>query len=767
MPKAITQIHSLNRETPKMKLAKRIAFQEHKGIKSIIAGLFMTAAAAAIAGQSGLEPLDWSSAPGMGKNLLAGSSIAEGDHYSAGDFYYWQGKRIPLYRSLTEYAVQFQEGLNQKTRRAIIEAVSPLAEMTEKGKIGNQALSVITLKTEKAKEPAAIEEIIDTMKARFDVRWAVPVFIHAKTGSRMLITDEIVVKLKPEKDLASLTELLQSYGLLLIKSMWGTQNEYVLRLQDPKAVSPLEAANALFESGLVEWAQPNFIQEYKRSFTPNDPRLSRQWHLTGTDNGTPTAHVRALKAWDITLGSPNITIAVLDDGVQRDHPDLAGNIFINPGEIPGNGMDDDSNGFTDDVSGWDFSNNDNDPSPFILDDPDGDFHGTVVAGVAAARGNNGKGGSGVCPRCTILPVKIFNADRIVDEAGIASAIRYAARLADVVNNSWSGGGESSVIQSALQDANTQGRGGLGAVVLFAAGNSASDGFIPTRISSIPAGTHRFEWVYSKDINDQFPVGRDTAWLGWVRFPDGALVNFGSNFPNLPIGWNPNGDAPWAIVKDAKHADEGLCFIHAAKAGTITHNQSTVISVVKAVPARDLRYYAQVSSEQGFDGLIFRIDLGNDGSLDFSTGLQSGIPEVRRRVDYPGRYSEAIAIGASSDRDCRSDYSQFSPELDFVAPSSGGPLNRRIFTTDLTGAEGFNPNGNYTATFSGTSSATPLAAGIAGLVLSRNPNLTRKQVRQILRDTADKIGPALYNEKGRNNRYGFGKLNANKAVKAVQ
>jgi subtilisin family serine protease len=748
-----------------MKLAKRIAFQEHKGIKSIIAGLFMTAAASAIAGQSGLKPLDWSTTPGMGKNLLAGSSIAEGDHYSAGDFYYWQGKRIPLYRSLTEYAVQFQEGLNQKTRRAIIEAVSPLAEMTEKGKIGNQALSVITLKTEKAKEPAAIEEIIDTMKARSDVRWAVPVYINVKTGSRMLITDEIVVRLKPGKDLTSLAGLLQSYGLLLVKPMWGTQNEYVLRLQDPKAVSPLEAANALFESGLVEWAQPNFIQEYKRSFTPNDPRLSRQWDLTGTDNGTSTAYTRALKAWDITLGSPDITIAVIDDGIQMDHPDLTDNIFNNPGEIPGNGVDDDGNGFIDDVRGWDFINNDNDPSPFVLDKPDGDFHGTAVAGVAAARGDNGKGGSGACPRCTILPVKIFNADRGIDEAGIASAIRYAASLADVVNNSWSSrGGESSVIQSAIQDANTQGRSGLGAVVLFASGNSAS-AYRPIR-GSLPAGTHRFEWVYSK--NSSTSAGKDTAWLGWVRFPGGELVNF--EFGSLPAGWFTSGAAPWTIVKNAKHADEGLCFTHAAKAGTLTHREFTTISVVKTVPAGDIVSYVEVSSEAGFDGLTSKIDLDNDGSIDLSTDLLSGVPgpeELRRPVDYPGRYPQALAIGASSDRDCRSDYSQFGPELDFVAPSSGGPLNRQIFTTDLTGAEGYNPNGNYTATFGGTSSATPLAAGIVGLVLSHNPNLTRKQVKQILRNTADKIGPAAYDEKGHNDRYGFGRLNANKAVKAVQ
>jgi subtilisin family serine protease len=754
-----------------MKLAKCIAFQDYKGVKSIIAGLFMTAAAGAIAGQSELKPLDWSSTLGMGKNLLAGSSIAAGDHYSAGDFYYWQGKRIPLYRSLTEYAVQFQEGLNKETQGAIIEAVSPLAKMTKKGKSRNQA--VITLKTDKAEEPAAIEKIIDNLKARSDVRWAAPVYIHVKTGSRMLVTDEIVVKLKPGKDLASLAGLLQSYDLLLVKPMWGTQNEYVLRLQDPKAVNPLEAANALFESGLVEWAQPNFIQEYKRSFTSNDPRLSRQWHLTGTDNGTPTAHVRALKAWDITLGTPDITIAVIDDGVQIDHPDLAENIFNNPGEIPGNGVDDDGNGFIDDVRGWDFVNNDNDPSPFVLDKPDGDFHGTAVAGVAAAREDNGKGGSGVCPRCTILPVKIFNGKDGIDDAGQAEAIRYAARFADILNNSWGGGSPSDVVQSALQDAITQGRGGRGAVVLFAAGNSAS-GFILTRISSIPAGTHRFEWVYLKDSSDIFPMGRDTAWLGRVRFPGGELVNFESG---MPAGWSTDGNAPWSIVNNARHADEGLCFTHAAKAGTITHDQSTRISVVKTVPAGDLDYYAEVSSEhsntEGFDGLVFRLDLDNNATIDFSDELQSGLDpdllgiQVVRRVGYPARYPEAIAIGASTDRDCRSSYSQFGPELDFVAPSSGGPLNREIFTTDLTGANGYNSNGNYTATFDGTSSATPLAAGIVGLVLSRNPNLTRKQVKQILRNTADKIGPAVYDEKGHNDRYGFGRLNANKAVRAAR
>ncbi len=133
------------------------------------------------------------------------------------------------------------------------------------------------------------------------------------------------------------------------------------------------------------------------------------------------------------------------------------------------------------------------------------------------------------------------------------------------------------------------------------------------------------------------------------------------------------------------------------------------------------------------------------------------------MSYPAAYPESIAVGAVTDFGCRSNYSQYGPELAFVAPSNGGYSS--ITTTDRTGTAGYNTASNYTSAFGGTSSATPLSSGIAALVLSRNPGLTVSQVRQILQDTADKVGSYPYSS-GRNDRYGYGRINATAAVAAA-
>jgi subtilisin family serine protease len=497
------------------------------------------------------------------------------------------------------------------------------------------------------------------------------------------------------------------------------------------------------------------VQEYQRFFLPNDPGFNQQWHLhnTGQGRGNPAADVDAPEAWELERGSADIVIAIIDNGVQIEHPDLATNIFTNPREIPGNGIDDDGNGYVDDVHGWDFAADDNDPRPSAPDDN----HGTAVAGVAAAVGNNGIGVSGVCPNCKILPVKI----NFVSDAKLAEAIRYAASLADVLNNSWGGGAPSPVIQSAIRDATTTGRGGKGAVVLFAAGNSAS-GHQPMMLRGLPAGTHRFIWEYLKD--GSVNAGDDTAWLAWVVFPGGTWVDLRNPLP----GWRTGGHALWALVHDPAHTDEGLCLTRAAKAGRITHGQRTFLEVVKQVPAGDFVSMAWVSSEGGYDGLVMAVDLFNDGWIDGYV-VRSGVPRVTPRVSYPAAHPEAIAVGASTNFDCRAAYSQFGPELDFVAPSNGGPtnpINLGIVTTDRTGSAGYDSQSDYTTGFGGTSSATPLAAGVVGLMLSHHPNLPQEEVRRILHQTANKIGPEPYDVTGRNDRYGFGRINAFKAVAAA-
>ncbi len=212
-----------------------------------------------------------------------------------------------------------------------------------------------------------------------------------------------------------------------------------------------------------------------RALSSNDPSFDSQWQYnnTGQTGGSSDADIDLSEAWELTTGSPGVIVSVLDSGADLDHPDLATNIWTNTGEIPGNGIDDDQNGFIDDVHGWDFSDNDNNP-----DDPDG--HGSHTAGTIAAATHNGTGVAGVAggfggAGVQIMPLKIF--EEAFDDI-IAEAFVYAADNGAVVSsNSWGGGDTSPVIENAIDYfiANAGSGGGpvQGGVVVFAAGNDGT------------------------------------------------------------------------------------------------------------------------------------------------------------------------------------------------------------------------------------------------------------------------------------------------------
>ena len=208
----------------------------------------------------------------------------------------------------------------------------------------------------------------------------------------------------------------------------------------------------------VEYAEPD--QVISASLTPNDPGLPLQWGFDQPGD----ADIDAKAAWNTTTGDPGVVVAVIDSGMQLNHGDLAGNLWTNPGEIAGNGIDDDDDGYVDDVHGWDFVSDDNLPN-------DDYGHGTHVAGTLAAVGNNGIGVVGVAYSSRIMPLRVLDGSGQGYVSDAVRAIDYATRHGvRVSNNSWGyTGAASQVLYDAIQAA-----GAAGQLVVTAAGNSSAD-----------------------------------------------------------------------------------------------------------------------------------------------------------------------------------------------------------------------------------------------------------------------------------------------------
>jgi subtilisin family serine protease len=187
---------------------------------------------------------------------------------------------------------------------------------------------------------------------------------------------------------------------------------------------------------------------------------------TGQTGGTAGADIAAPRAWSTTTGDADTVVAVIDTGTDINHPDLKNNVWINPGETAGNGVDDDKNGYVDDVNGWDFHNND----ASVYDAASEDSHGTHVAGTIAAEGNNGIGVTGVNWKAKIMPLKFLGPNGGYTSNAV-KAIDYAvAKGAKISNNSWGGGGYSQTLKDAISRADASGH-----LFIAAAGNGGSDG----------------------------------------------------------------------------------------------------------------------------------------------------------------------------------------------------------------------------------------------------------------------------------------------------
>jgi len=239
-----------------------------------------------------------------------------------------------------------------------------------------------------------------------------------------------------------------------------------------KGTSVEQALAAYKASSHVIYAQEDFQLTVTR--TPNDPGYSQTWAMNniGQAAGLFDADIDAAEAWDRTVGSRTIIVAVIDTGIDYRHPDLAANIWINTREIAGNGIDDDGDGYIDDVRGWDFINNDSDPF-------DDNGHGTHVSGTIGAVGNNGIGVAGVAWNVQIMALKFLGSNGGGSTADAIRAIDYARiNGAKILNASWGGGGYSQALGDAIERARQ-----AGIIFVAAAGNSGTNN---DAVASYPA-----------------------------------------------------------------------------------------------------------------------------------------------------------------------------------------------------------------------------------------------------------------------------------------
>lgn len=295
------------------------------------------------------------------------------------------------------------------------------------------------------------------------------------------VPGDVLVRFRPEAA-GKVDELGARYGLVREERI---ANLGIERMRLPSGGDVLDTIRRLRQDPNVLLAEPNYVA--RLALSPNDTFYAgvdgiandlQKWTFAGAD-GDPG--IRGESAWDLTTGRPDVTIAVIDSGVMLTHPDLSQNLWTNPGEIAGNGVDDDSNGFIDDVHGWDFYASDADPNPDlgngINDDgfgigDDNTYHGTFAANLAAGRGNDGRGVCGTSWQCSVMAIKIFTDDGVANTFHIAAALEYAAdNGADVINMSLETRSSNTTLQEGVAYAVAR-----DCVVVAAAGN---DGFSNT------------------------------------------------------------------------------------------------------------------------------------------------------------------------------------------------------------------------------------------------------------------------------------------------
>jgi subtilisin family serine protease len=550
------------------------------------------------------------------------------------------------------------------------------------------------------------------------------------------VSQEVLVRFHPWVDEREKARVRDALGATRVQIVKGIRVEH-WRLSS--TTSTEQALQFLKNTPGVEWAEPNYL--YRLQAVPNDPLFERLWYLNNvgqTVNGvicSPGADIDAARAWDLESGSRRIIIAVIDTGVAFEHPDLAGNVWINGDEIPGNNVDDDHNGYVDDLHGWDFVNDDNNPADYSRD-LYGDGHGTHVAGIIAAQGNNGVGTAGVVWRAQLMPLQVFDLfqesafnSAWIQQINITRAVLYAVDNGAKIINCSFGGSQYSVFQrDAMAYANEH-----GVLVVVAAGNESSDndnvpmypaGYALPNIISVAATDETDSLAaysnYGARTVDVAAPGGGLRPCIYSTIPPERQTIFHDDFQKGGGQWITWGRyEAWSIgYSRLFHSNVLMDSVYGYHA-----NEYSYARMARPVNASNCRgifvqFDLSYDLEEGYDYLV--LEASRDGinwfDLDYLTGYSNGISPY---------------VTWSNDHELGTFYLGFRLETDSTVNYDGVAVDN----IHVTGIPWFFSGDEY-GWKSGTSMAAPVVSGVAALIWSCRADLSHLEVKQIIMDTAD-------------------------------